>query len=702
MSIEGREKFLDWAVDQMNQWMAIIACDSRDAEVVVMYKQKNGKMAFMKKTFASLLNLIGHIKVFHFNEDQKKAVELHGKLVNAWQHGHANNPAYGGNQTLLPKLPPKKKAEKGDEGVIKEVDDLQLELKSLVKLWQQHPKHKVFTETVFNPRPVGDPKGPGPHQLNLWSGFDITRESVNDLKFRHWQALTPLFNHIRYSWCDTDEQFFYLINWMANLIQRPWDKQGTSIMVKGPPGSGKSMIWLLLCRIIGEAHSAHIQDMNDVLGDFNAPLTNKIFVFMDEVKITDDKMMDLFKNLVTGSTARCHKKFADAKYEDSHLHIATSTNRDEFLKVEEKDRRVLALTSDIEALLKHPYFRQLQLTSTTDYFDFLLSSLDNTFEDVPEFGLKVFANFLYNWPIEETYDPRKIPGSMLLWDQKKKNLDPVPAFWFNCLKQGFVYKNEGAFAATSDQIRPDVWLNSVAFDEVWKEYSSQNYLKEKKSPKNKEDFWTRLEKYLPPDSKKTVQNNAMLRASFVVIELPSLKICRDHFDQVVPGMSWFFELEDLRKADAEEATHREKNLADRNYRIKELATGRLMWNFPPRSEKSQGKMDPPDPRWPIMNHRVITQHDNPVKRNRIEAREVFARIKQTTKKKKANQPPPDEQPLMPRPVRCAWCGTPFSRSPFPYFFDKAVNKWRHQGDCPDPADELHWNPDPVSTGKQTV
>ena len=269
MSIAGREQFLEWAVEQMNQWLSIIACDGRDAEVVVVYRQKNGRMAFMKKTFPSLMNLIGHIKVFYFNDDEKKAVELHGKLTNAWQHGHAINPVYGGNAALLPKLPMKKKQDKEDDGVIKEVDELQLKYCSLLKLWQMHPKHKVFTETVFNPRPPTDPKAAGPHQLNLWSGFEITRESVKDTKFRKWTRLSLLFNHLRYSWCDTDEQFFYLINWMAHLVQKPWEKQGVSVMVKGPPGSGKSMIWLLLCKIIGEAHSAHIQDSK--LVPYNSP-----------------------------------------------------------------------------------------------------------------------------------------------------------------------------------------------------------------------------------------------------------------------------------------------------------------------------------------------------------------------------------------------------------------------------------------------
>jgi hypothetical protein len=434
--------------------------------------------------------------------------------------------------------------------------------------------------------------------------------------------------------------------------------------------------------------------VNDVLGDFNAPVTNKIFVFMDEVKIADDKMMDLFKNLVTGSTARSHKKFADAKYDESHLHIATSTNRDDFLKVEEKDRRVLALNSDVDKLIKHPFYVDLAITTPQKYFDWLVSSLEGTVDGIPEFGVKVFANFLYNWPIEETYDPRNIPGSPLLWDQKRKSLDCVAAFWFNCLKQGFVYKNEGAFAASSDQIRPDKWLDAVAFDEMWKEFVSEGYTKEKGAPRNKEDFWTRLQKYLPSEVKRCDEANAMLRATFTIIKLPELTNCRGHFDSVIPGMKFFFEVEDIRRQEGNDAAVAvEKRTSDRSERVMAITVDQMACNYPARTQKSKDGMTYADPRWPVMDCALLRRNEQPVKRLRVtetDFKDYASKLKNIAKKTK----PRDEEdtPLVrapPKPVRCSVCGVQFSKSPFPYKLNSIHNKWMHD-ECPDPSDSLHW------------
>lgn len=225
MSLAGRERFLDWAVEQINKWLAVIACDGKEAEVVVMYKLKDGRMSFIKKSFAGLTTLLGHLEIFYFNKRDKEAVELHQQLTNFWDHGHQISDMFGGKEALLPKLPSKKKKDKDDEGTVKDVDELQLQSMGLLKLWASHKNHKIYTETVFNPRPICDVGAAiGPHQLNVWSGFELSRATVNEVHFRKWSCLGFLMNHIRYTWCDSDAQFWYVINWMAHLVQKPWEK----------------------------------------------------------------------------------------------------------------------------------------------------------------------------------------------------------------------------------------------------------------------------------------------------------------------------------------------------------------------------------------------------------------------------------------------------------------------------------------------
>jgi hypothetical protein len=111
----------------------------------------------------------------------------------------------------------------------KEEPTLTLEFKTLAEIWLESTKHREFTSIVYNPRPLKMQTSTEKKQFNAFKGFapGFSRDDV--LKYKDWDALVLFMNHIRYTWCDDNEQFAHVLSWMACILQKPWVKTFTTL-----------------------------------------------------------------------------------------------------------------------------------------------------------------------------------------------------------------------------------------------------------------------------------------------------------------------------------------------------------------------------------------------------------------------------------------------------------------------------------------
>ena len=83
---------------------------------------------------------------------------------------------------------------------------------------------------VFKPIPGSIEKS-----FNTWGGFTWTRNEVKD--YKNWKILSKFFLHLRFGWCDSDEQCIRLISRFIGCVQRPWEKQEVLCIVNGGEGT---------------------------------------------------------------------------------------------------------------------------------------------------------------------------------------------------------------------------------------------------------------------------------------------------------------------------------------------------------------------------------------------------------------------------------------------------------------------------------
>lgn len=183
------------------------------------------------------------------------------------------------------------------------------------KIWMQDPKRRKYTRIVLDP--TEESRG----AYNIWRGFSHAPSEKGSCDL--------FLDHLHDNVCDGDKTHYrWLVGWMAHLIQRPWEKPGTAVVLKGKPGVGKSSVGEHLGALIAR-HYVTVSTPRGLMGQFNAHLGAAILVQVEEGFWAGDKAAEnSLKHLVTGPTFQLEKKGVDViELQSFHRYLITSNER---------------------------------------------------------------------------------------------------------------------------------------------------------------------------------------------------------------------------------------------------------------------------------------------------------------------------------------------------------------------------------------
>lgn len=276
----------------------------------------------------------------------------------------------------------------------------QTKIANCFELWMKAGNRNTFQGVVF------DPSGKaGRRFLNMWSGFEV-QPLEGDVR------LNGIMSHLLDVICNgNQDHFYYLLAWMAQIIQKPDKKSGVCVVLKSEGrGTGKSTVSLLMEKLLGQ-YAMRVQDSKHLLGAFNSHLANKLFVTVEEAFWSgSNKDAGKFRTLITDGTITIEAKGKDAIEVDSYHRFLLCTNNDWAVPAHQQERRFFVLeVSDCKQ-------------GDTEYFTKL-------YEDIrsPETIGQLF-NLLKNFNIEP-YNLRKAPMTEALQAQIMESL-PSEAEWF--------------------------------------------------------------------------------------------------------------------------------------------------------------------------------------------------------------------------------------------------------------------------------
>ena len=211
---------------------------------------------------------------------------------------------------------------------------------SFIDKWIKDKDIRVYDKVDLYPPPL---KCPDNH-FNLWTGYEIENISINDTYEAEYiqQGFDFIINH--WKLLSSDNYFDYFLKFIAYTVQYPALKPLIAIYINSKPGLGKERgLYYIFQQIFGLKYCLITENMNDVFGDFNGLIENKIIIVLDELKISNSsKYQESIKSIITQDYNKIHNKNIKKYNSRNSTHLFGFSNTNGF-KVEEGCRRTFAV-----------------------------------------------------------------------------------------------------------------------------------------------------------------------------------------------------------------------------------------------------------------------------------------------------------------------------------------------------------------------
>lgn len=274
--------------------------------------------------------------------------------------------------------------------------------------WRRHRARRSFSGLEFFPNPDGAPSTPG--YLNLWRGFAFAPRP----KPNGWKTLR---DHILTNICAGNEQHFnWVFGFFAHLVQRPRERIGVALVLRGLEGAGKT----ILGKTIGALFPSHhrlVDSSRYIVGQFNTHLASCLLLQADEAVWAGDKEGEgALKGLITSETRMIEAKGVDPIQTKNYVRVFLTSNEDWVVPAGPVARRYGVFDVDPRCYENKQYFADIGAELRDGGYEALLY-------DLQTFDL-------------DSVDLRTVPKTAALLEQKERSLPPIKAWWRDRLGAG--------------------------------------------------------------------------------------------------------------------------------------------------------------------------------------------------------------------------------------------------------------------------
>lgn len=375
-------------------------------------------------------------------------------------------------------------------------DDGKPKFSPLGKWWLERPQRRQYEGLIFSPnREV-------PGFYNLWRGFAYDPVPGD---------CSMYLEHLRENICGgNEEEYEYLLNWMARGIQYPGSTGQVAVVLRGGMGTGKGTFVRHYLRLFGR-HGLQVTSVKHFLGNFNAHLRDVVALFADEAFFAGDKAHEsLLKSIVTEETIMYEPKGVDAEPGPNYVHLIMASNSDWVLPMGPKDRRFFVLDVRDAKQQDATYFEAMQKQMSDGGYSALLHLLLE--RDISKFQVRNY--------------PRNAAQST----QRELTLDPMEEWWLSRLREGAQHE------------RLDHWHDRVMMHKLTDSYVENARKFNIVRRGNETQLGRFLRKYVPdlttsrprisvPQFDERGEQISYSR-QVLCMHFPSLEKCRAHFEKV--------------------------------------------------------------------------------------------------------------------------------------------------------------------------
>lgn len=198
--------------------------------------------------------------------------------------------------------------------------------------------------------------------FNMFKGFSIKNnnpKTVNENKKKESQTL--FINHLKML-CNNEELPFQMVlQWICHLVFKTTKRCGISIILKGSEGTGKTTLYNIIEKLIGEEYCySTARPEHTMFCRFNDVLQEKIFVNINEPEFNSFKNgLQEFKSYITDKDFSIESKNKPKINLSNYMWFLITTNNDRLFTLSHSDRRFYFIETSNEKIGDTKYFKSI-------------------------------------------------------------------------------------------------------------------------------------------------------------------------------------------------------------------------------------------------------------------------------------------------------------------------------------------------------
>ena len=366
-------------------------------------------------------------------------------------------------------------------------------------IWLEHRRRRQYDGICFAPE--GAPES----WYNLWRGFSIQpREGTLE------EACPTFRDHLLTNIAGGKEaDFEWIFGWFAHMVQKPAERIGTSLVLRGLEGTGKTKVGEIMGSLI-DRHYLLVDSPRYITGQFNAHLANCLLLQADEGFWAGDRQAEgVLKSLITSSRQMIERKGVDPVAIRNLVRLMITSNEDWVVPTGLEARRFAIFEVGKAAIQNSEYFAEID-------------------REMDAGGREVLLHCLLTFDLSKV-NVRQIPATDALVEQKIMSMRPEVAWWRARLLEG------------TPTARHSHWPDLVPTESLYASYVHYAETLGVNRKMGDEQLATKLRRLVPPGSMVRVKRTV----SFIdddgmevtkrkwCLTLPPLDECRRHFDELM-------------------------------------------------------------------------------------------------------------------------------------------------------------------------
>lgn len=367
--------------------------------------------------------------------------------------------------------------------------------------WLVSRERRQYRGIEFFPDPGSAPNTEG--YFNLWQGFTVTPRAKTN-------GYAVFRDHLLNNVCSGSKPLYaWVFGWFAHIVQRPRERLGTALVLRGKMGTGKTLVGEIVGKLF-ESHFFLIDDPRYLTGNFNAHMASCLLLQADEGFWAGDKGAEgRLKSLVTSETQMIEHKGVDPIRLKNFVRLMITSNEDWVIPAGKDERRFCVLDVAPHCAQNSEYFGEMA-------------------KEMAEGGREALLHDLLTFDLGSV-NLRQIPYTEGLLEQKLRSLDTVESWWFERLMTGTPTR------------KVEYWRTDMVIDEMFDDYIEGA---DKIGVKRKSEltaFGIKMKKLVPEIERKRLSTNTghMETKRLWHYLLPPLAACRAQFErEVKQAVNW--------------------------------------------------------------------------------------------------------------------------------------------------------------------